>query len=129
MSTSNTAVENVSTGADKAKVAAAALLVVAALVAYYALGGRDLWQRVAALVVLLAAGVAVFFTSETGKRLIAFGRDSYREVTKVVWPTKQEAMQMTGYVFAFVVVMALFLWATDKTVEWLIYDLILRWKR
>jgi preprotein translocase subunit SecE len=129
MSTPNTAVENVSTGADKAKVMVAALLVVGALVAYYALGGRDLWQRVVALLVLLAAGVAVFFTSETGKRLIAFGRDSYREVTKVVWPTRQEAMQMTGYVFAFVVVMALFLWVTDKTVEWALYDLILGWKR
>jgi preprotein translocase subunit SecE len=129
MTTPNTTVENVSTGADKAKVAVAALLVVGALVAYYALGGRDLWQRVAALLVLLAAGVAVFFTSETGKRLIAFGRDSYREVTKVVWPTRQEAMQMTGYVFAFVVVMALFLWVTDKTVEWVLYDLILGWKR
>jgi preprotein translocase subunit SecE len=52
MSTPNTAVENVSTGADKAKVMVAALLVVGALVAYYALGGRDLWQRVVALLVL-----------------------------------------------------------------------------
>jgi preprotein translocase subunit SecE len=129
MATPNTTVENVSTGADKAKVVAAALLVLGALVAYYALGGRELWQRVVALLVLLAAGVAMFFTSETGKRLIAFGRDSYREVTKVVWPTRQEAMQMTGYVFAFVIVMALFLWVTDKTVEWVLYDLILGWKR
>ncbi len=129
MSTPNTAVENVSTGADKAKVTVAALLVIGALVAYYAMGGRDLWQRVGALIVLLLAGVAVFFTSETGKRLIAFGRDSYREVQKVVWPTTQEAMQMTGYVFAFVVVMAIFLWLTDKTVEWVLYDLLLGWRR
>ena len=128
MSTPNTTVETVSTGADKAKVAIAALLVVGAIVAYYAIGGQ-LWQRVVAMVVLALAGVAVFFTSETGKRLIAFGRDSYREVTKVVWPTRQEAMQMTGYVFAFVVVMALFLWVTDKTIQWVLYDLILGWRR
>ena len=51
------------------------------------------------------------------------------EVKKVVWPTRKEALQMTGYVFAFVVVMALFLWLTDKTLEWLLYDLILGWKR
>jgi len=25
--------------------------------------------------------------------------------------------------------MALFLWATDKTLEWVLYDLILGWKR
>jgi preprotein translocase subunit SecE len=28
-----------------------------------------------------------------------------------------------------VVVMALFLWFTDKTLEWVFYDLILGWKR
>jgi preprotein translocase subunit SecE len=35
---------------------------------------------------------------------------------------------MTGYVFAFVAVMALFLWLSDKSLEWLIYDLILGWR-
>ena len=66
---------------------------------------------------------ATFFTSEPGKQLIAYGQDSIREVKKVVWPTRKEALQMTGYVFAFVVVMALFLWLTDKTLEWVLYDL------
>ena len=51
------------------------------------------------------------------------------ETRKVVWPTRKEAMQMTAYVFAFVFVMALFLWLTDKTLEWVLYDLILGWKR
>jgi preprotein translocase subunit SecE len=32
-------------------------------------------------------------------------------------------------VFGFVVIMALFLWATDKTLEWVFYDLILGWKK
>jgi preprotein translocase subunit SecE len=122
-------VETVSTGADKAKLAVAGLLVIAALVAFYALARQDLWMRVAALIVLLAAAVGAFFTSEAGKELIAYGRDSIREVRKVVWPTRKEALQMTGYVFAFVIVMALFLWMTDKTLEWVLYDLILGWKR
>ena len=122
-------VETVSTGADKAKLALAAALVVGAVVAFYMLGQKDLWLRVAALFVLLAAGVATFFTSEQGKQLIAYGQDSIREVKKVVWPTRKEALQMTGYVFAFVVVMALFLWLTDKTLEWVLYDLVLGWKR
>ena len=123
------AVETVTTGADKAKLAIAGLLVVAAIVAFYALGRQDLWLRTAALVVVLAAAVATFFTSEQGRQLIAYGRDSVREVRKVVWPTRKEALQMTGYVFAFVIVMAIFLWMTDKTLEWLLYDLILGWKR
>ena len=122
-------VETVSTTADKAKLALAAALVIGAIVAFYLLAQKDLWMRVAALLVLLAAAVAAFFTSESGRQLIAFGRDSWKEVQKVVWPTRKEALQMTGYVFAFVVVMALFLWLTDKTLEWVLYDLILGWKR
>ena len=122
-------VETISTGADKAKLVVAALLVVAAVVAFYALSKQDLWLRVVALIVLLAAAVATFFMSEAGKQLIAYGRDSIKEVRKVVWPTRKEALQMTGYVFAFVFVMALFLWLTDKTLEWLLFDLILGWKR
>ena len=122
-------VETISTGADKAKLAVAAVLVVASVAAFYALDKQDLWLRVAALLLLLAAAIATFFTSESGKQLIAYGRDSSREVRKVVWPTRKEAMQMTGYVFAFVFVMALFLWLTDKTLEWVLYDLVLGWKR
>jgi len=122
-------VETISTTADKAKLAAAGLLVVGGIAAFYLLGQKDLWLRVVALLGLLAAAVAMFFVSEPGKQLIAFGRDSSREVRKVVWPTRKEAIQMTGYVFAFVVVMALFLWLTDKTLEWVLYDLILGWKR
>jgi preprotein translocase subunit SecE len=122
-------VETVSTTADKAKLAAAAALVVGAIAAFYLLGQKDLWLRVVTLLALLAAAVAMFFVSESGRQLIAFGRDATREVRKVVWPTRKEAVQMTGYVFAFVVVMALFLWLTDKTLEWVLYDLILGWKR
>jgi len=125
----NTQVETVSTGADRAKLAAAAVLMVAGVTAFYLLSKQDLWVRVLALLVLLAAAVATFFMSEAGKQLIAFGRDSIRETKKVVWPARNEAMQMTGYVFAFVVVMALFLFLTDKTLEWVLYDLILGWKR
>jgi preprotein translocase subunit SecE len=125
----NPPIETVSTGADKAKLAGAAVLVVGAVVAFYALGQKDLWLRVLALLALIAVAVGVFFTSEPGKQLIAYGRDSAKEVRKVVWPSRQEAIQMTGYVFAFVVVMALFLWLTDKTLEWVFYDLLLGWKR
>jgi preprotein translocase subunit SecE len=126
---SNPPVETVSTGADKAKLAAAGLLVIGAVVAFYALGKQDQWVRVLALLGLLVVAVGIFFTSETGKQLIAYGQDSIKEVKKVVWPTRKEATQMTLYVFAFVFVMALFLWITDKTLEWVLYDLILGWKR
>ena len=122
-------VQTISTGADKAKLVAAGVLVVAAVAVFYVLAKEDLWLRVLALFALFAVAVAVFFTSENGKALIAFGRDSMREIRKVVWPTRKEAMQMTGYVFAFVFFMGLFLWLTDKTLEWVLYDLVLGWRR
>jgi preprotein translocase subunit SecE len=125
MSVSQAPVETVSTGAEKAKLAGSAALLVAGFVAFYALGKQDAWVRWLALLALFAAAVALFFVSEPGKQLLAFGRDAVRETRKVVWPTRKEAMQMTGYVFAFVFVMALFMWITDKTLEWVLYDLIL----
>jgi preprotein translocase subunit SecE len=73
--------------------------------------------------------VVVFVSSDSGKEFVAFGRDAWREARKVVWPSRKEAIQMTAYVFAFVVVMALFLWLTDKALEWAIFDLLLGWRK
>jgi preprotein translocase subunit SecE len=125
----NSQIETVSTGADKAKLAAAALLLLGGIVAFYSLGRLDLWIRVIALLVLVGLAVGAFFTSESGRQLIGFGKESVKEVKKVVWPTRKEALQNTAMVFAFVFLMALFLWITDKTLEYVLYDLILGWKR
>ena len=125
----NSQIETVHTGADKAKLIVAGLLLLGGIVAFYMLGRMDLWVRVVALIALVALAVVVFFTSESGKQLIGFGKESVREVKKVVWPTRKEALQNTAMVFAFVFVMAFFLWVTDKTLEWVLYDLILGWKR
>jgi preprotein translocase subunit SecE len=122
-------VETVSTTADKAKLALAVALVVGSLVGFYLLGKQGQVAQWGGLIAGLVAAVVVFMTSEPGKQFVAFGRDSWREVKKVVWPARKEAMQMTAYVFAFVVIMALFLWLTDKTLEWVFYDLILGWKK
>ena len=122
-------VQTVSGAADKARLAAAVALLVAGLVAYYLLAKQGALVQWAGLLVAVAAAVAVFLTSESGRQLVAFGRDAVREVRKVVWPERKESIQITAYVFAFVVVMALFLWLTDKTLEWVLYDLLLGWKR
>ena len=122
-------VETVSTGADKAKLAAVALLVLAAIAGFYVLAKQGPLVQWIALIVGLVAAAGVFVVSEPGRQFVAFARDAWREVHKVVWPTRKETLQMTLYVFAFVVVMALFLWATDKTLEWVLYDLILGWRK
>ena len=122
-------VQTVNATADKLRVAVSVALVVLALAAFYALAKQGPLVQWAALIVGLAVAVVIFLTSESGKELVAFARDAVREVKKVVWPDRKEAMQITAYVFVFVFAMALFLWITDKTLEWVFYDLILGWKK
>jgi preprotein translocase subunit SecE len=122
-------IENVSTTADKAKLVLVGALVVAALAGFYTLTAQGPIVQWLTLVGGLVAAVVVFLLSLPGRQLVAFGNDAWREVNKVVWPTRKESTQMTLYVFAFVVIMALFLWLTDKALEWVFYDLILGWKK
>jgi preprotein translocase subunit SecE len=122
-------VQTVGTAGEKIRLALVAALVIGGLAAYYMLSAQGVWVQWAGLLVGIVAAVVVFFTAESGRQLVAFGRDAVRETKKVVWPERKEALQITLYVFAFVVVMALFLWLTDKTLEWVFYDLILGWKK
>ena len=122
-------VQTVVSPLDKVKLVGAVLLVVGALAAFYLLAKQGPIAQWGALLVGLAAAVGVFFASEPGRELFAFGRDATREVKKVVWPARKEAIQMTAYVFGFVALMALFLWFTDKTLEWVLYDLVLGWRK
>ena len=125
----STQIETVSTNADKAKLGLAVVVVLASLAGFYLLSKQGQIAQWGALVAGLVVAVVIFMSSELGKQFLAFGRDSVREVKKVVWPTRKETIQMTAYVFGFVVVMAMFLWLTDKTLEWVFYDLILGWKK
>lgn len=121
-------VETVGSGAEKLKLVLAVALLLAGLTAFFWLSKEGPLTQWGALVAGLVAGLVVFFTAQTGRDLRAFTRDAWREVGKVVWPARKEAIQMTAYVFGFVVLMALFLWLTDKSLEWVIFDLILGWR-
>ncbi|KNE76000.1 Preprotein translocase subunit SecE [Candidatus Burkholderia crenata] len=107
---------------------AGVLLVLAGFVGFFWLSGQEWYVRGAALAVGLIAGVAVGLLSAPGKGFIAFAKDSYKEVRKVVWPARKEAMQTTLVVFAFVLIMAIFLWLSDKSIEWVIFSAILGWR-
>ncbi len=125
----NQPVQTVNTLADKGKVYGALLLALAAVAGFYLLGKQGVLVQWVVLVVGLAVAVVLYLLSESGKELVALFRDSWRELKKVVWPSRKEATQLTLYVFGFVVLMALMLWITDKTLEWVLYDLILGWRK
>ena len=122
-------IETVTTSADKAKLALSVVLLVGAVVGFYLAEPQGALIQWVTLILGVAVAVVVFLLSHLGRELVGFGGDAWREVKKVVWPTRKEATQMTLYVFGFVVLMALFLWLTDKTLEWVLYDLVLGWKK
>ena len=113
---------------DKLKFALALILLVAGITGFYLLSEQALILRVLSVLAGLAAGGAVAWYTEPGQRFFVFAQDAINEAKKVVWPTRKETMQMTGAVFAFVLVMAIMLWVTDKSLEWVLYDLVLGWK-
>ena len=126
---SNHSVQTVGNSGDKLKIALAVAAAIAGVVAFYFLSDKPAVVRVAALLAGLAVAVACAWTSSTGRDFILFAKEAIRETKKVVWPTRKEAMQITAIVFGFVLIMAIFLWGTDKLLEFLLYDVILGWKK
>jgi preprotein translocase subunit SecE len=126
---SNHPVQTVSTSADKVKIVLAICAAIAGVVGFYFLSDKPTFMRAGVLLGGLIVAVAIAWTSTSGRDFLNFSKEAVRETKKVVWPTRKEAMQMTAIVFGFVLVMALFLWGTDKVLEFLLYDLILGWKK
>ncbi|MYM74685.1 MULTISPECIES: preprotein translocase subunit SecE [Duganella] len=122
---SNQSVQTVSTSNDKIKVVLAIAIAIVGVIGFYYLSDKPALVRAGALVAGLAFAVLILWTSSTGRDFLNFAKEAVRETKKVVWPTRREATQITGIVFAFVLVMAVFLWGTDKTLEFLLYDVIL----
>jgi preprotein translocase subunit SecE len=111
---SNQSVQTVSTSSDKIKVALAIVAAIAGVVGFYYLAGQPALVRASALVAGLVIAVALLYVSTTGREFLNLAK---------------EATQITAIVFAFVLVMAIFLWGTDKLLEFLLYDVILGWKK
>ena len=125
----NTNIETVSTTADRLKIGLALLALIGGLAGFYLLAQQPLVFRIGAVLAGLILGAVIAATSEPGKRFFAFGRESVAETKKVVWPSRKETIQTTAVVFGFVLIMAIFLWATDKTLEFTLYDLVLGWRK
>ena len=125
----NQTVQTVSTSNDKIKIGLAVLATIAGVVGFYYLSDKPALVRAGALVAGLAIAVLLLWASATGREFLSFAKEAVRETKKVVWPTRKEATQITAIVFAFVLVMAIFLWGADKILEFLLYDVILGWKK
>jgi preprotein translocase subunit SecE len=69
--------------------------------------------RVLAVIFGLVLSIAITLLTNKGRALLQFARQSYTELKKVIWPTRQEAVQTTFIVFVAVTVVSLFLYLCD----------------
>jgi preprotein translocase subunit SecE len=126
MTTQN--VETVNSKMDIVLVTLAVLAAAAGVLGFTFLTDQPTLARVGVLIGGLAVALVVAWFSQSGKRFIAYGRESYEETRRVVWPSRKETMTTTGIVFGFVVIMAVLLFVVDKGLEWFLYDLLLSWR-
>jgi preprotein translocase subunit SecE len=106
--------------ADKLKLLLAVLLVISGVAGFYYLADAPTVVRALSVIVGIVLAGVVAGMSGPGKQFFGFARDARDEAKKVVWPTRKETIQMTGVVMLFVIVMALFLWAVDSILLWLV---------
>ncbi|SEG18839.1 preprotein translocase subunit SecE [Nitrosomonas ureae] len=98
---------------NKLKLVLAVSFVLAGVAGFFYLNESAMVIRVLSILVgILSAAIIAKFTTQ-GQDFYSFCKESSEEIKKVVWPNRKESLQTSGVVFAFVVVMALFLWLID----------------
>jgi len=107
-----------SSGADKAKLVIAILLVVGGIFAYYWFETQSVWLRAAYVLVGTAAALALAWQTQIGRATLGFILSSRNEVRKMVWPTRQETVQTTLFVLLTVLVVGVFMWVLDLALFW-----------
>ena len=95
------------------KLGLAILSVIGGVVAFYLLKDSATVVRLLSLLAGLIIPIVIVAATDQGKQFYVFSKDSIEEAKKVVWPNKKETFQTAGAVFAFVSVMAIFLWLVD----------------
>jgi preprotein translocase subunit SecE len=108
-----------STPLDTLKLVVAAGVLLAGLVGYYYYADLPVAVRAGGVLLAMALSVVVLLQSAQGKALWRFINNSRVELRKVVWPTREEAIQTTIAVIIFTVIMGLFFWLLDMFLLWL----------
>ena len=124
-------VQESATAVDVAKLAAGVAILAGGIAAFYLLGDLPIWLRWIIVLAALVAGAFVALQSQQGKTFSAFVQSSRIELRKVVWPNRQETMQVTIVVFVMIIVLGLFFWGVDSLLgfvtRWLTGARRLRW--
>ena len=106
--------------ADVAKYVLAVALAAGGIFAYYWFGQWPAVLRGMLVVAAIGAAIGVVALTAKGRQGREFVSESLFELRKVVWPTRQESIRVTGVVLAVVVIVSLILSAFDLIISWLI---------
>ena len=98
---------------DTAKLAAAALLLIAGIYGFYFFADYSALLRVLGLLVIVGGAAAIALQTQIGNQLWHFVGDARTEVRKVVWPTRQETLQTTFIVVVMVLILGIIMWLFD----------------
>ena len=96
----------------------AAAVLIGGIAAYYVFEDESLPLRVAGVLVSLAIGTVIAMRSAQGQNLWRFIQGSRVEIRKVIWPTRQEALQTTLTVLVFALILGIFFWGLDFFLLW-----------
>jgi preprotein translocase subunit SecE len=96
------------------------LLVGSGIVSFYYFDEQSVLIRVVSLLVIAVIAAWVASRTERGKYTLDFIHESHIEVRRVVWPTRQETIQMTSVVLFMVVLLALVVWVLDGVLMWVL---------
>ena len=100
------------------------MIAMAGVWAFYAVAEQPTIIRLAVLAGSFSLAALVMWFTTAGREFLVFSRESWDEAKRVVWPSRKEALQTTGIVFAFVFVMAMFLWLIDAGLLWVTQRLL-----
>jgi preprotein translocase subunit SecE len=114
----NTKAENEVTAFDTFKLALAAAVLVGSIVAYTYYSEVSTLLRAIGLLLAMGASVAIVLQTVRGQQLWRFVQGSRVEMRKVVWPTREEAIQTTIAVLIFTLLMGVFFWLLDLFLLW-----------
>jgi preprotein translocase subunit SecE len=107
------------TAVDAAKLVAAVAILAGGIAGFYLLAELPIWLRWIIVLATLVAAALVGLQSQQGRAFWAFVQSSRIELRKVVWPNRQETIQVTIVVFAMVIVLGLFFWGLDSLLGFL----------
>lgn len=119
-----TKTEQTASALDTFKLMTAVLVLIAGVVGFYYFEEESQLLRVLGMLAVAVVSLLIAATSEPGRRSLAFFKDSRVELRKVVWPTRQEALQTTIAVLFMVILVAIMLWLFDMFLGWGIRSLL-----